>query len=296
APAGYAPPSFAPLESSAAGCFTILPQFGSAQVGAVDGAGAAVQLCVLSVEGPVQVPPLGSVKCPAPVELNIDDTEARVFAGAPCIASHPERAAAMHGEVARPPAPARAGSGRREHRPARAPRAQSAEDEARPADATGCDCRLDSDEETATCYRCKRKCHVRCYALGDEAMQLPLVCVTCQASADGGRASAYAVGRLLVARRAAALFCAQGEGRVFSVLGDIGCLRHRAQAAMAALQKLGVVRVDKSVYPHSFRVAPDGQRVACAALFGDDICVKLDAAARASQAGPRASAPRPEAD
>ncbi|KAJ2710629.1 hypothetical protein H4R19_003657, partial [Coemansia spiralis] len=147
-----------------------------------------------------------------------------------------------------------------------------------------------------TCYRCKRKCHSRCYALGDDAARSPLVCVTCQADAAGASPSVIAVGRLLIARRTAAALCALGKGRVFSVLDDIGCRGYRGQGAMVTLQKLGVVSVDKSMHPHGFHVSPDGQRAAQATLFCGDVCAELAAVGHASPpTGSSAPAPRPAA-
>ncbi|KAJ1732864.1 HORMA domain-containing protein 1 [Coemansia biformis] len=299
APAGYVPPSFLPLAPGRAGCYTIMPQFGSAQVGTMATAGSAVHLCVLSVEGPVQKPPLGSAMSAAPVQMSIDDDpQARVFAAAPSVARNPGRPGAIWARQLKqllydargPPEPgasaslakeAIAGTGGNSRRqPKRSCREQPPESTL-PADTQDCECRIGSDEET---------CHARCYELGNEDPQPLVVCVTCQLAAAGESQLATTTGRLVVARRVATALCALGKGHVFSMLRGIGCSGYRGRAAIGALQALGLVRVDKSVFPHGFSVAPEARRTARATLFSDDIHAALAAAGHGSPQGSVASA------
>ncbi|KAJ2782787.1 HORMA domain-containing protein 1 [Coemansia javaensis] len=286
APAGYAPPSFLPLGGgSGAGCYAVMPQFGSAQVGRMDKAGAAVQLCVLSVEGPAQDPPLGSTKCPAPVQMSIDDDPgARVFAAVPSIAAGHGQTVVTRGQqkkqllggngaAAGQPGPRRPGRPARGSQPPRDVAATA-------ASGGGCECQIGGggSEAVVTCYRCKRACHAQCYALDGGPAPLPLVCATCQAAGAGAGAGTHAVTRLALARRAAAFLCRGGDGLVFSLLKDVGCTRHRGRAVIAALQALGLMRIVPGTYPRQFTVAPDSRAAAQASLFSDDILTALAAA------------------
>ncbi|KAJ2643412.1 hypothetical protein IW137_002395 [Coemansia sp. RSA 1287] len=76
----YVPPSFVLNPLGKTSGFSILPQFGSAQVGTIRRMGLEGSLCVVSVEGVVQQPPLGSTKCQTPVQVDLDDNpNERVF-------------------------------------------------------------------------------------------------------------------------------------------------------------------------------------------------------------------------
>ncbi|KAJ2487776.1 hypothetical protein EV174_000309 [Coemansia sp. RSA 2320] len=73
APANYRPPGFAPFITQNIKGYTIYPQCGSARVGKAVSGKSAMYMCALCVEGPVQVPILGSVLCSTPMTLNVDE-------------------------------------------------------------------------------------------------------------------------------------------------------------------------------------------------------------------------------
>ncbi|KAJ2739836.1 hypothetical protein H4R23_000184 [Coemansia sp. Cherry 401B] len=80
----YTPPVFVPFPPSEINGYLIIPQFGSAQVGRIKRVGLEGRLCVVSVEGPVQQPPLGSTTCLTPVHVDLDaDPDEQMFIAAP---------------------------------------------------------------------------------------------------------------------------------------------------------------------------------------------------------------------
>ncbi|KAJ1752904.1 hypothetical protein LPJ79_000891 [Coemansia sp. RSA 1821] len=84
APQDYMPPSFVPLPSAKLSGYSTMPEFGSAQVGIAKRSSIEGYLCVVSVEGPVQQPPLGSMLCSKPMRIDLDDNpDKRVFVAVP---------------------------------------------------------------------------------------------------------------------------------------------------------------------------------------------------------------------
>ncbi|KAJ1957969.1 hypothetical protein EC988_000561 [Linderina pennispora] len=78
APPDYMPPMFVAFDSTAMETFSIYPQCGSARIGLIgDSSMSTMYSCVLSVEGPVQFPPLGSAVSPLSVSLDVDEDQTK---------------------------------------------------------------------------------------------------------------------------------------------------------------------------------------------------------------------------
>ncbi|KAJ1992371.1 hypothetical protein GGI26_003401 [Coemansia sp. RSA 1358] len=73
APKNFVPPSFLPVDASQVEPYSILPQFGNAKIGKAENGNVTLYMRAFCVEGPVQVPPLGSTLCSRPAILNINE-------------------------------------------------------------------------------------------------------------------------------------------------------------------------------------------------------------------------------
>ncbi|KAJ2719963.1 hypothetical protein GGI07_004902 [Coemansia sp. Benny D115] len=84
APADYTPLAFLRFPSKEISGYMILPHCGSTRVGQAVRGGMSMYMCVLCVEGAVQIPALGTSVCPSPMLLDVDeDVHGTVFVATP---------------------------------------------------------------------------------------------------------------------------------------------------------------------------------------------------------------------
>ncbi|KAJ2851818.1 hypothetical protein IWW36_000779 [Coemansia brasiliensis] len=277
APQSYMPPSFVPLPPSKMNGYYTMPEFGSAQVGIVKRSGIEGYVCVVSVEGPVQQPPLGSTMCSKPMRIDLDDNpDKRVFVAVPNPIVSRDKAITTRQQQKRclidcvrqePSMPNTHGSSSRQNR-----------DIAEAENGQSCECQIDSCEEMQTCYRCKRKVHTACYVLEGDLTPLVIVCISCQAK-NKIAAMPNTLCRLALTRRAARLAYRQKEEQVTWLIKNLGCSKYRGRSIMNTINSLGLIRIDKNVHPNRFNVDENSWQAKKAVLFDSDIESAVAAAA-----------------
>ncbi|KAJ1833614.1 hypothetical protein LPJ63_002610 [Coemansia sp. RSA 2711] len=231
----YTPPVFVPFPPSEINGYLIIPQFGSAQVGRIKRVGLEGRLCVVSVEGPVQQPPLGSTTCLTPVHVDLDaDPDEQMFIAAPS--------------------------------------AVTLDDPVMSATKL-CECLVAHPDETRTCYQCKRAFHIACYELEGDLVPLVAKCLTCQAKDTLGiRMASFFYSRLALARRAARVAYRQKDEQVMWLIKRLGCNISKGRSIVKAINALGMVHVDKDAYPSRFHVAEERSwQNGRAVLFGSNL-------------------------
>ncbi|PIA15577.1 hypothetical protein COEREDRAFT_87762 [Coemansia reversa NRRL 1564] len=285
----YKPSLFQPAIPNGGGYYTIMPQFGSAQVGtAVTESGIQVRLCVLSVEGSVCEPPLGFSKCGTPVRMDIDnDPHVQVFTAIPSLNTQQGQVKYVEanirnqltdstnnqnacGVVTRSSAAGTKTKAKRFNlRPARALQNTSNQQ---------CECRIENnDEELRTCHRCKRKHHAICYNLEGGLTQLLAVCITCQTNSASILPTQYLISRLALARRAAFIAYRNKEGHVMSLIREIGCKPGRGKCIVDLLHTLGFIQLDKNKHSHEYKIDSSTWPTIHNSLFSSSIETALKA-------------------
>ncbi|KAJ2430392.1 hypothetical protein GGF47_000081 [Coemansia sp. RSA 2524] len=283
----YVPPSFVLNPLGKTSGFSILPQFGSAQVGTIRRMGLEGSLCVVSVEGVVQQPPLGSTKCQTPVQVDLDDNpNERVFV-AVSSAIIPHAAAIVTRQQQKKCILNRIRSRADSETSSAVSQAPTPvlEDDKRLVKRQICECQIFHDEEMRTCYRCKRQFHVQCYEMEGDLVPLLAICLTCQAHDASGTVATFSLCRLALARRAAGLAYKQKTERVTWLMKHMGCKIDKGRSIIEAIRAFGLLQIDKNARPKMFTVAYSSWPSAQAVLFGTDIEAAI--AATAIQKGKR---------
>ncbi|KAJ2578354.1 hypothetical protein GGH19_000542 [Coemansia sp. RSA 1807] len=283
----YVPPSFVLNPLGKTSGFSILPQFGSAQVGTIRRMGLEGSLCVVSVEGVVQQPPLGSTKCQTPVQVDLDDNpNERVFV-AVSSAIIPHASAIVTRQQQKKCILNRIRSRADSETSSAVSQAPTPvlEDDKRLVKRQICECQIFHDEEMRTCYRCKRQFHVQCYEMEGDLVPLLAICLTCQAHDASGTVATFSLCRLALARRAAGLAYKQKTERVTWLMKHMGCKIDKGRSIIEAIRAFGLLQIDKNARPKMFTVAYSSWPSAQAVLFGTDIEAAI--AATAIQKGKR---------
>ncbi|KAJ2028633.1 hypothetical protein IWW57_002061 [Coemansia sp. S610] len=84
APPGYTPPGFQSFMAKDVEDYTIYPNCGNTRVGKAAKGESSMFMCCVSVEGPLQTPPLGSMLCSMPMSLEVNrDSQVVVFVAVP---------------------------------------------------------------------------------------------------------------------------------------------------------------------------------------------------------------------
>ncbi|KAJ2454352.1 hypothetical protein EV183_001598 [Coemansia sp. RSA 2336] len=276
APQDYMPPSFVPLPSAKLSGYSTMPEFGSAQVGIVKRSSIEGYLCVVSVEGPVQQPPLGSMVCSKPMRIDLDDNPDRqVFVAVPNAIVSRDKAITTRQQQKR----CLIDCIRQESA------VSSAHDNPRPntgvvetENRLSCECQIASCEETRTCYRCKRKVHMACYVLEDDLAPLVIVCISCQA-VDTLATVPCTLYRLALARRAARLAYHQREEQLIWLKKHLGSTEYKGRSIVSTINALGLIQIDKNVHPNRFSVDENLWQANKAVLFDSDIASAVAATA-----------------
>ncbi|KAJ1875751.1 hypothetical protein LPJ55_000377 [Coemansia sp. RSA 990] len=268
APQDYMPPSFVPLPSAKLSGYSTMPEFGSAQVGIAKRSSIEGYLCVVSVEGPVQQPPLGSMLCSKPMRIDLDDNpDKRVFVAVPNAIVSQDKAITTRQQQKR----CLIDCIRQE------PAVSSTHDDFHPntgvvgtENSLSCECQIASCEEMQTCYRCKRKVHTACYVLEGDLAPLVIVCISCQAI-DKLATTPSTLYRLALARRAARLAYRQREEQVTWLKKNIGSTEYKGRSIVSTINSLGLIRIDKNVHPNRFSIDENLWQANKAVLFDSDI-------------------------
>ncbi|KAJ2529804.1 hypothetical protein IWW43_004694 [Coemansia sp. RSA 1935] len=244
-------------------------------------------LCVVSVEGVVQQPPLGSTKCQTPVRVDLDDNpNERVFV-AVSSAIIPHAAAIVTRQQQKKCILNRIRSRADSETSSAVSQAPTPvlEDDKRLVKRQICECQIFHDEEMRTCYRCKRQFHVQCYEMEGDLVPLLAICLTCQAHDVSGTVATFSLCRLALARRAAGLAYKQKTERVTWLMKHMGCKIDKGRSIIEAIRAFGLLQIDKNARPKMFTVAYSSWPSAQAVLFGTDIEAAI--AATAIQKGKR---------
>ncbi|KAJ2119852.1 hypothetical protein IW147_005541 [Coemansia sp. RSA 720] len=270
APSGYVPPSFVLNPLGKTSGFSILPQFGSAQVGTIKRMGLEGSLCVVSVEGVVQQPPLGSTKCQAPVCVDLDDNPNEQVFVAVSSATIPHAAAIVTRQQQkkcilnriRSRADSEASSA-----VSQAPTPVLDDDDKKLVKRQICECQVFRDEETG------------------DLVPLLTICLTCQAQNTSSTIATFMLCRLALARRAAGLAYKQKTERVTWLIKHMGCKLDKGRSILEAVRTFGLLQIDKNARPKIFTIADSSWPSAQAVLFGTNIEAAI--AATAIQKGKR---------
>ncbi|KAJ2159190.1 hypothetical protein GGF46_003199 [Coemansia sp. RSA 552] len=271
APADYAPAPFLLLPQGQATGYSILPEFGCAQVGALSRGGIEAQMCIMCVEGPVQQPALGSTRCLVAARLEVDTSpDRRVLVAVPGMTRSPEQTMVTRRrqkEQALSSICASADTKWEKRCTNKALRGQNCE----------CQVAVGVDEEMWTCYRCKRKVHAACYKPGgkQQAPPMPTVCISCQVSDGSKFVTAYVVSRLARARRLTNAALASREGRLHWLVEQAGFTKYRGMTTAKQLQALGIIQIHKTPFPQRFKA--DSDEKARTLLAGGDLEAALAA-------------------
>ncbi|KAJ2500503.1 hypothetical protein GGH96_002651 [Coemansia sp. RSA 1972] len=259
----YVPPSFVPNPLGKTSGFSILPQFGSAQVGTIKRMRLEGSLCVVSVEGVVQQPPLGSTKCQTPVRVDLDDNpNERVFV-AVSSATISQAAAIVTRQQQKKCILNRIRSRADSETSSAVYQAQTPvlEDDKRLVGLQICECQIFHDEETG------------------DLVPLLAICLTCQAHDALGTVATFSLCRLALARRAAGLAYKQKTERVTWLMKHMGCKMDKGRSIIEAIRAFGLLHIDKNARPKVFTVADSSWPSAQAVLFGTDIEAAITATA-----------------
>lgn len=221
----YGPPSFVAFQTEDIENYSIYPQCGSARVGKAEHGQSAMYMCALSVEGPIQTPPLGTIACSLPMSLNVDDCpHEKVF-----VASCGGNAASTTNSR-----------------------------NLLQMETESCECMLDQgDEETWTCPSCGRSCHYYCYGLKTGIAGTS--CLTCCISnMDDLRFDPIVAKRLVHIRRLAYIILKEKpSGMVVDVIKRLD-IKHdpKGRRVVIMLEKHGLVTLDRSSTPCRYRLRP----------------------------------------
>ncbi|KAJ2308416.1 hypothetical protein IWW55_000447 [Coemansia sp. RSA 2706] len=269
----YTPPVFVPFPPSEINGYLIIPQFGSAQVGRIKRVGLEGRLCVVSVEGPVQQPPLGSTTCLTPVHVDLDaDPDEQMFIAAPSAVTLDDPVMVTRQQQKRCIIDLIKGSASSDSgsialsEPELVPKVEP--NVINQSATKLCECLVAHPDET-----CKRAFHIACYELEGDLVPLVAKCLTCQAKDTLGiRMASFFYSRLALARRAARVAYRQKDEQVMWLIKRLGCNISKGRSIVKAINALGMVHVDKDAYPSRFHVAEERSwQNGRAVLFGSNL-------------------------
>ncbi|KAJ2315615.1 hypothetical protein IWW54_000164 [Coemansia sp. RSA 2705] len=271
APKDYTPPVFVPFPPSEINGYLIIPQFGSAQVGRIKRVGLEGRLCVVSVEGPVQQPPLGSTTCLTPVHVDLDaDPDEQMFIAAPSAVTLDDPVMVTRQQQKRCIIDLIKGSASSDSgsialsEPELVPKVEP--NVINQSATKLCECLVAHPDET-------RAFHIACYELEGDLVPLVAKCLTCQAKDTLGiRMASFFYSRLALARRAARVAYRQKDEQVMWLIKRLGCNISKGRSIVKAINALGMVHVDKDAYPSRFHVAEERSwQNGRAVLFGSNL-------------------------
>ncbi|KAJ2645207.1 hypothetical protein GGF44_000083 [Coemansia sp. RSA 1694] len=278
ASASYRPPGFMSYMTKDIESYSIYPQCGSARVGKACKGKSSIFMCALCVEGPVQTPPLGSMLCPMPMMLDVDeDRQEVVFVAVPAWSStsHENSAGALL-----PLRQSDAGVAAPAMRslpdiPSLTTGLRSRQSTAANGSHSKCECLALSTCDKSqgkhwVCAKCNRHCHFGCYGLAENASEPGSMCLVCRIREAGIAGDVPGIRRLAQVRKAAFIAHTSRASTLAWLVKQTACKSSTARTIVAILESVGLVDVDRSVKPYRYKAATVGD-LSAVPLFSSDI-------------------------
>ncbi|KAJ2742590.1 HORMA domain-containing protein 1 [Coemansia sp. BCRC 34301] len=218
APPSYRPPGFMSYVTKDIESYSIYPRCGSARVGKASKDGSSMFMCALCVEGPVQVPPLGSMLCPMPMTLDVDEDKQEVV-----YVAVPFRPSNSH-----------------------------------------------SEGKQWMCAKCDRHCHFACYGLAENASEPGPMCLVCRIREAGIAGDVPGIRRLAQVRKVAFIVHTSRSELLSWLVKQTACKPSTARGIIAILERIGLLKVDRSSKPYKFSAVTSGD-LSAVPLFSSDI-------------------------
>ncbi|KAJ2062724.1 hypothetical protein GGI17_002231 [Coemansia sp. S146] len=283
APPNYKPPGFTSFMTKDIESYAIYPRCGSARVGKASKGKSSMFMCALCVEGPVQTPPLGYMLCSMPMTLDVDeDRQEVVFVAVPSWHSSSQENAVVTlplqqignsssgiCEVATPTT---------QIQPEVALRPVSTDNRqnAVTKNHLRCEC-LDpkSDDPNIgaqwVCIKCNRHCHNVCYGLAEIVSEPHALCLTCRLRKARIAGDVVGIRRLAKIRKTLFIAHMSCTNTLLWLTEQTLCKRSMSRRIIGILEKLGLLKVDRSARPPlRYTTAVVGD-LSAVPLFSEDI-------------------------
>ncbi|KAJ2695902.1 hypothetical protein H4218_004956 [Coemansia sp. IMI 209128] len=283
APPGYTPPGFQSFMAKDVEDYTIYPNCGNTRVGKAAKGESSMFMCCVSVEGPLQTPPLGSMLCSMPMSLEVNrDSQVVVFVAVPSWpTANPETSV-----VTLPFQQLDSGESCAHEVPMPTTQVRpsielciTSQENKRNSTAENhpkCEClgpKVDDDANRGAqwvCIKCSRHCHNICYGLAETIIEPQAQCLVCRLREANIAGDVRSIYRLAKLRMVLFIAYSSPSNTVAWLVGHSFCKQTTARTLINVLEQIGLLKVGRAIKPMTFTVAVEDD-LSTVPLFSKDI-------------------------